>query len=81
MHLVFKRQEKSIMLYNSYELGFVSFLKRGWAKDYLRFAARTSIQKIKFKETVKVELTEMEAANLYAHVDHLGLSSVIITDV
>lgn len=23
----------------------------------------------------------MEAANLYAHVDHLGLASVIITDV
>ena len=80
MHLLIKR-EKSIFLKNCYELGFISFLKRPWARDSLRFAARTSVNKIKLGETVKVEMSDMEEAVLYAHVDKNGLASVIVTDI
>lgn len=59
MHLL-RKKEKPVILKNCYELGFISFLKRPWAWDSLWFAARTSVSKIKFGETVKVEMNDMD---------------------
>lgn len=80
MHVLLKQGEQVIFLKSSYELGFISFLKRGYAKQTLNFGARTCISKISKTQTVKVELSEMENSLLYAHVDNLGISVVVITD-
>lgn len=80
MHMVHKRSEKPIMLKNSFKLDFVGYMKRMFAKQPLLFACRTCVSRINRKETIKIELTEIENAFLYAHINENGIASVIITD-
>lgn len=80
IHFLLKIEPKPIFLKSSYELGFISFLKRSFVKQTLNFGARTCINKIKKTQTVKVELTEMENTLIYAHVDNNGIATVVITD-
>ena len=80
MHIIHKRSEKPIILKSSFKLDFVGYMKRMFAKQPLLFASRTCVSKINCKETIKVELTEIDNAFLYAHINENGISSVIITD-
>jgi synaptobrevin family protein YKT6 len=80
MHILQKRPEKPIILKNAFKLDFVAYMKRMFAKQPLIFAARTCVSKIKIKETIKVELTEIDNAFLFAHINQDGIASVIITD-
>ena len=51
------------------------------AKGPLNFAAVTCVSKIHKKELVKVELSEIENANLFAQVNEDGVAVVIIADI
>ena len=66
MHVLLKKGEKPILLKSVYELGFMSILTRQMAKGPLNFAAVTCVSKIHKNELVKVELSEIENANLFA---------------
>ena len=81
MHILYKGPSKPVMLKTAFELGFINFVKRQMAQGPLKFAARTCASKINRNETVKVELTEVENACLYAHVNGDGICSIIITDM
>lgn len=50
------------------------------AKGPLNFAAVTCVNKIHKNELVKVELNEIENANLFAQVNDFGVAAVIISD-
>ena len=79
IHIGLKTGEKDfIFLRKAYELGFIPFYKRSFAKSPLDFAARTCLQRVRQKETVKVKLEDVEGAWMFAHVnlDKIGVSVI-----
>ena len=67
-----------IFLRKAYELGFVAFYKRSMAKGPIDFAARTCLQRVRPKETVKVKLEDVDKAWMFAHVnaDKVGIGVI-----
>ena len=71
-------QKDFIFLRKAYELGFVAFYKRPMAKGPIDFAARTCLQRVRPRETVKVKLEDVEGAWMYSHVniDQIGIGVI-----
>lgn len=46
MHILLKLDTNAIFLKSSYQLDFISFLKRKFVKETLNFGARTCVKKI-----------------------------------
>ncbi len=80
MHILLQGESKAIFLKSSFKLDYIPYLKRFMADQPLLFGARTCVSKMKKKETIKLEMKDIENAVLYAHVNAEGLASVIITD-
>ena len=79
IHVGLKRGAKDfIFLRKAYELGFVAFYKRSMAKTPIDFAARTCLQRIRPKETIKIELEDVDGAWMFAHVnaDKVGIGVI-----
>ena len=69
-----------IFLRKAYELGFVAFYKRSFAKGPLDFAARTCLQRVRPKETVKVKLEDVNGAWMFSHMNMDGIGIGVICD-
>ena len=70
--------KKFIFLQKAYELSFVAFYKRSFAKGPIDFAVRTCLERVKPKETVKIKLEEVDGAWMFAHItqDNIGIGVV-----
>lgn len=66
VHILMRTNGKTHLLLSSYELGFISFIRRPWAKQSLVFGARTCAERLKEGESVKVKLEEFENSLIYA---------------
>lgn len=80
MHILHKRDEKSIFLCSSYALDFVGFLKKNQVKGFLNFGARTTINKLRKGETIRLDLPEMEDTIIFAHINECNIGTVVICD-
>ena len=71
-------QKEFVFLRKAYELGFVAFYKRSMAKSPIDFAARTCLERVRPRETVKVKLEDVDGAWMYAHVtmDKIGIGVI-----
>ena len=71
-------QKQFIFLRKAYELGFVAFYKRTMAKKPIDFAARTCLQRVRPKETLKIKLEDVENAWMYSHInaDNIGIGVI-----
>lgn len=75
-----KSPKNFIFLSKEYELGFVAFYKRSFAKSPIDFAARTCLARIRPRETVKVKLEEVEGAWIFGHVNMDGIGVGVVCD-
>lgn len=66
IHILKKSSDKALLLLSSYELSFISFVKRPWVKQSLVFGARTCASRLKDGENVKLKLDEFENSVIYA---------------
>ena len=80
MHLLLKREQKSLFLKSVYELSFISFMKRGTLKDSLNFGARTCVNRMTKLQSIKLDLPELENLIVWAHIDDRNIASVIVTE-
>ena len=80
IHVLKKEDEKAVFLYSNFSLGFINFLKRSFAKEPLKFAARTSANKIKKGDSARIETPEFEGAIVYINSLENDLCYIIITD-
>jgi hypothetical protein len=71
-------QKEFIFLRKAYELGFVAFYKRSMAKKPIDFAARTCLQRIRPRETIKIKLEDVDNAWMFGHVnaDKVGIGVI-----
>ena len=75
-----KSPKNFIFLAKQYELGFVAFYKRSFAKSPIDFASRTCLARIRPRETVKVKLEEVDGAWIFGHVSIDGIGVGVICD-
>ena len=80
MHIMLKRDAKSLFLKSVFDVDFIGFLKKKFAKEHLVFGARTTINRVEKGQSVKLELPELENLIVWAYIDQNNISSVIITD-
>jgi len=80
MHILHKRDEKSIFLCSNYALDFINFLKRNQVKGFLNFGARTTINKLRKGETIRLDLPEMEDTIIFAHINESNIATVVVCD-
>lgn len=80
MHVLKKTSDSAVFLVSVFKLDFINFLKRGFAKEPLKFAARTTSAKIKLGEGARIETPEFEGAIVFINSLENGLCFVIITD-
>lgn len=80
MHILRKVDNKAIFLSSEFELSFLNFLKRNFAKEPIRFAARTASTRTKNGETLQVTGEEFEGMIVYIRVTTQGTAFVIIAD-
>ena len=80
MHILHKRVDKSIFLKSSYQLDFMNFLKRKYAKEGLVFSARTIINKIKKGQMIRIQQEDSPTVFIYGHVNDSNIGVVLICD-
>ena len=73
-------QKDFIFLRKAYHLSFIAFYKRPMAKGPLDFAARTCLQRVRPRETVKVKLEDVDGAWIFSHVNMDGIGIGVICD-
>lgn len=79
MHILKKRRDQpALFVKNSYELGFVNFLKRYFFKEHLKFGARTCVTKSKVGDNVCIKLEDNAEAKAYCVVKEGDIGAVLI---
>jgi synaptobrevin family protein YKT6 len=80
MHILHKRDQNSIFLCSRFAIDFVGYFKQGKVKEFLFFGARTTINKLKRGETVRLDLEELEDTIVFAHINESNIATVVICD-
>lgn len=80
MHVMIKTDLKPYFLKSVFELSFVNFVQRMFAKEPIIFAARTCVGRMEKKQTLKIKVDDMEDCYLYCHVMDNDLTVVVTAD-